>query len=102
LAVWPPLVGDGITVAMASGILLAETLARRLGEGTLLTGGEWARVWRGAFAGKLRLALALHHAADSRSARGVFLSLLGAFPAVGQWLARATRSRPRGVPLRGP
>lgn len=100
LAVWPPLVGDGITVAMASGILLAEALARRLAEGSLLTGGEWARVWRGTFARKLRLALALHHVADSRAARGAFLSLLGVFPAVGQWLARATRSRPRGVPLR--
>ena len=92
LAVWPPVVGDGITAALGSGKLLGARLAEAAMREEGLPPERWMRAWRDAFGSKLGLALALHGALEGRRGRAALFSLVGRFPSLGGWLARATRS----------
>jgi 2-polyprenyl-6-methoxyphenol hydroxylase-like FAD-dependent oxidoreductase len=88
-----PLVGEGIGMALQSARLLAEHLSqvrpqtldtRRTGE---LNRG-YARVWRGAFAGRIRFAATAAHAAMHPALSALSRTLLARRPAM---LTRAAR-----------
>ena len=99
LSVWPPIVGDGITAAMASGLLLGRLIAKNVKEGSSLRVKDWLRAWREAFGWKLKVSLSLHRMAVSRPGRAALLSLSRCFPASSRWLVRATRSGARFLDL---
>jgi flavin-dependent dehydrogenase len=94
MAVWPPLVGDGITAAMASGAALGELLGQALAAGRELGIREWVRAWRRLFGSKLQWALALHAAAQCAVGRSALLRLASASRSVGPWLIDRTRTAP--------
>lgn len=92
LAVWPPIVGDGITHALASGALVAEELLDARRRGAPLRAADWTAAWRSAFGRKLELALALHRLLGARAGRGALFALARALPWASRWLVGATRT----------
>jgi len=91
LAVWPPIVGDGITAAMSSGVLLGKMLSgTRAAE--CVSPGDWLQLWKSNFARQLHLSLMLHTVAGNRYGRTGLLALTKVFPRTGDWLLRATRT----------
>lgn len=90
LAAWPPLVGDGMTVALLSGGLLGRALACD----PSLAGDAWRRLWWEHFGGAMRRTLWLHRVATSRRWGGMAFGLLAAFPAGVRRLARSVRQHP--------
>jgi flavin-dependent dehydrogenase len=97
LSVWPPIVGDGITVALASGLLLGRLIATAARNEPVLSSRDWLCQWRKAFEWKLKVSLALHRMAVSRPGRAALLSLSRWLPASGEWLVRATRTGKRSA-----
>jgi flavin-dependent dehydrogenase len=91
LAVWPPIVGDGITAAMSSGVLLGSVLSRS-GAAEGLGPGDWLQLWKSNFARQLQLSLALHTLAGHRHGRAGLFAFTKVFPRAGDWLVRATRT----------
>jgi flavin-dependent dehydrogenase len=98
LAVWPPVVGDGITAALASGVRLGRLLAETSSQGAPIRPSSWLRVFERELGGKLRLALALHRALEAAPARAALFSLARAFPRASEWLVGATRTGGATIP----
>lgn len=91
LSVWPPIVGDGITVAMSSGVLLGKVLSEdRVAQ--RMEPGDWLQLWKSKLVRQLRISLALHTVAGNRYGRAGLLALTRALPITGDWLVRATRT----------
>ncbi len=81
------LAGDGIAIALTSGMSAATAFARH--------GPGGAEIFQQRFSGKaarpLALASALRQAAENPVRRGILMHLLGLFPALAALAARATR-----------
>ncbi len=82
-----PLCGDGQAMALRSALSLAETLE---GPPDGL-GPAWERRWRGEFAGPLRRARLLQHAALTPAAAEALIMSCLAFPGLGRFFFHATR-----------
>lgn len=89
LAAWPPLVGDGMTVALLSGGQLGRLIARH---GVCDT-DVWRREWEEMFGARLERALRWHRWITSPRWGGAVFAAMTALPAV----AAATARRLRGA-----
>jgi flavin-dependent dehydrogenase len=91
LAAWPPLVGDGITMALISGSRLGERLAD-----PAFDPEAWKRLWSGLFGGGLCRSLRLHALLQNEIVRATLIGAADVSPSFGEWLL----SQPRFVPVR--
>lgn len=90
-AVWPPLVGDGVTAALSAGVLLGGLLAAKLAAQESLLEDEWRLAWNEAFGQKLARARWIHRTLETRAGRSVLFGLTRWAPCLGDWLSRAAR-----------
>lgn len=82
-----PIIGEGISMAIQSAVLLANMLAphrQHAGDADWQAGmqADYARAWRRHFAGRIRLAAAFAHAAMRPDLCGCMLPLLRRYPAL--------------------
>ena len=89
-----PLTGDGIGMALQSGLMCAQHVMRYLNGKSLAAGLKqgYARDWHAAFAGRIRLAGALQSLALRPPLLRMLLQVMPRVPALGQWLIDKTRS----------
>lgn len=88
-ATWPPLAGDGVTMALYSGALLGE----RLGDPGF-DAASWDRTWRRQFGPALKRSLAVHDALQIRGVQSMVLAGAASSRLFGEWLLRRTRFVP--------
>lgn len=79
------LAGDGIAIALESGLALGRSIRR--GQ----SAPEFQRAWYRRSARPIRVAEALRRSAERRAPRAAMMSLLGFFPALAPLAARLTR-----------
>jgi flavin-dependent dehydrogenase len=85
-ATWPPLTGDGITMALHGGALLGE----RLGDPEF-DAAAWDRTWRRHFDGALKRSLLAHDALQIAGIQAVILAGAASSRLFGEWLLRRSR-----------
>jgi 2-polyprenyl-6-methoxyphenol hydroxylase-like FAD-dependent oxidoreductase len=88
-ATWPPLAGDGITMALFSGAHLGERLAD-----SEFDAAAWQKVWTRRFGGALKRSLNLHAALQNRHVQSAVLSGAASSRTFGEWLLRRSRFIP--------
>ncbi len=86
-AVIPSLAGEGIDIALASGIAAAEQLIND--KGRIFSPGQSAFAWRTAV--PVKIASALWHAAESPRITAMGMPILSAFPGLTRVAAKLTR-----------
>jgi menaquinone-9 beta-reductase len=88
-----PLAGDGMAMALHSGVLAAAVLHEYLTHQTdaAEAKGRYADIWRHTFAARLRLGRLLQSLMLRPAVLTPGLRLMGAFPALGNWLVATTR-----------
>jgi flavin-dependent dehydrogenase len=92
LAAWPPLVGDGMTAAMMSGVALGSHLSGVRGA----CGGDrdarrWTAAWEERHGGTLRRALLLHGIVTRRATRMPLWRLAAAFTGLADLIGSGVR-----------
>jgi len=86
-AVVSSLAGDGVAIALSSGLSAAQAMLSGATEGAQ----GWQRQFSRKASRPLRVADALRHAADRKGARGALMRLLGIAPGLASVAARLTR-----------
>ncbi|QXD15894.1 FAD-dependent monooxygenase [Rhodocaloribacter litoris] len=97
-----PLCGDGMAMALQSGLMAADLLPAFL-DGSVTAEAfrqAYAAAWRRTFGARMRLGRLLHHGLTSPFAPvSAGLYVLRRLPGLGDWLVRKTRGAPSAGPV---
>jgi flavin-dependent dehydrogenase len=95
----PPLVGDGIAMAMRSAELAAPLLSRHLSDELTWdrVRADYTRAWRREFGRRMRVARAVHEIAARPAGARAVVAVMRRAPGLLDWLVRSTRDWDRST-----